>query len=186
MKRLSILLFLGIVLFSMQLGINSALDRFDDDNLLLGGRSTYWKNTWNIYTRYPIFGIGLGTFTFMYPDWESNGTPIRLFHAHNDYLEYLTELGILGSLFFMAGMTALFVICIQQWRRSSYSSAKMIALGCGVGIANILIHSLTDFNLHIPANMLLFSIVLSLSLAGIFILRKNRPRINMRKNSTTS
>jgi len=184
MKRVLILLFLAIVLFSMQLGISSALDRFDDDELLLGGRSTYWKNTWNIFKQYPIFGIGFGTFTFVYPDWESNGTPIRLFHAHNDHLEYLTELGILGFLLLMAGLTALIVICIHHWRRSSYSSAMMIAVGGGVGIANIMIHSFTDFNLHIPANMLLFSMVLSLSIAGIFFKRKNKHSSNIRhKNS---
>jgi hypothetical protein len=35
-----------------------------------------------------------------------------------------------------------------------------MALGCLGSIAAILLHSLTDFNLYIPANALMFSLIL--------------------------
>jgi hypothetical protein len=40
-----------------------------------------------------------------------------------------------------------------------------------VAIICILIHSITDFNLQIPANMMLFSVVLSLTIVTAFYKR---------------
>jgi len=45
---------------------------------------------------------------------------------------------------------------------------KGLALGGIVAIAAILIHSITDFNLHISANMVLFTVVLSLTAVTAF------------------
>ena len=41
-------------------------------------------------------------------------------------------------------------------------------MGGFVSVAAILVHSFTDFNLHIPANMLLFTVVLSLTFSTAY------------------
>ena len=49
------------------------------------------------------------------------------------------------------------------WKERNHPEVKGLALGGIIAIINMLIHSITDFNLHIPANMLLFASVLSLT-----------------------
>ena len=47
-------------------------------------------------------------------------------------------------------------------------------MGGMIAVFNIGFHSLTDFNLHIPANMLLFTVVLSLSFVTVFYRRRTQ------------
>ena len=88
--------FLAIVFITLYIGIGATIERFALDKLLKEGRPTYWANTAEIFKDYPILGSGLGTFPSLYPDKEEGETLIRLYHAHNDYLEYLSELGMVG------------------------------------------------------------------------------------------
>lgn len=160
-----VVVFLIIVIGSLQIGISSSMDRFAMDDLLREGRPGYWANTARIFSDFPLLGTGLGTFTSIYPDWEANGVPIRLFHAHNDYLEYLSELGLIGMILLLGGILIIMANTFLVWRKRNISEIKGIALGGLVATISILVHSITDFNLHMPANMMLFSIVLSLTAA---------------------
>ncbi len=165
-------IFLIIILFALQIGIGSALERFSEDNLLHSARPTYWAKTVDTISDFPLFGTGLGTFTSLFPDWEEGGTPKRLYHAHNDYLEYLSELGIIGMSLLLGGIILVFVKSIMFWRSNRHNKLWAVSLGGLVSLICILVHSITDFNLHIPANMLLFSVVLSLTSVAVF----NKPR----------
>lgn len=166
--------FLVIILISLYIGIGATLERFAFDDLLNESRPTYWANTINIFLKYPIFGTGLGTFSSLYPDWEVRGTLIRLYHAHNDYLEYLSELGLIGMIFLLGGILFMGIKSFRVWRERRHPEVKGLALGGIIAIICMLIHSITDFNLHIPANMLLFSVVLSLTLVTSFYKKSNR------------
>ena len=161
-KKIITIVFLLIVFISLYVGFEATVERFALDKLLKEGRPTYWANTAEIYKAYPLFGTGLGTFPSLYPDKEEGETLIRLYHAHNDYLEYLSELGIVGMILLLGGILYMLVKSFLIWRGRKQSEVKALALGGIVAIICILIHSITDFNLHIPANMLLFSVALSL------------------------
>jgi O-antigen ligase len=161
-------LFLIITIISLYVGIGATIERFSLDNLLREQRPTFWANALRIFLRFPLFGSGLGTFTSLYPDVEQDGILVRAFHAHNDYLEYLSELGLLGMSLLLGGILFLAVKSFLVWRERKHPEVKGLALGGIVSVVSILIHSLTDFNLHIPANMLLFSVVISSTLVASF------------------
>jgi O-antigen ligase len=154
---------LALILISLFLGIGSTVERFSFDRILYESRPAIWANTIDIFLNYPFFGSGLGTFPSIYPQFETDGTLWHVFHAHNDYLEYLAELGILGFCLLMGGIAIMFISSFLVWRFRRNTESKGLALGGIVSIICILVHSFTDFNLHIPANMLLFSVVLSLT-----------------------
>jgi O-antigen ligase len=163
--RISLLTLIGISLF---LGIGSTVERFSLDSVLYESRPVIWTNTIEIYADYPIFGTGLGTYPSIYPQFESDGTLWHVFHAHNDYLEYLSELGIIGFGLLFGGIFVVLLSSFLVWRYRRHTEAKGLALGAIVSVICILIHSFTDFNLQIPANMLLFSVLLSLALVTSF------------------
>lgn len=166
--------FLVITIIALLIGMESVIERFALDDLLHEGRPVVWGNAVSIIGDYPLFGTGLGTFASIYPAYDESGGSRRYSHAHNDYLEYLSEIGIIGLIMFLGGIIFLIANSFLIWRLRRHPEVKGLALGGIVGLMAILIHSITDFNLHIPANMTLFTVVLSLTVVIAFYKRSER------------
>lgn len=146
-----------VVVFAVILiGIKPVVERFSFAALAHEVRPVYFKNTVEIIKDFPIAGTGLGTYLYAYPMYEKKYSGDLLDHAHNDYLELLAEGGIVaGGLMIIVAFGAL-IWLFTRWTRRNDHLVRGVGLGCLVGIASILIHSLTDFNLHITANAVLF------------------------------
>jgi O-antigen ligase len=169
-RNFLIVTFIIITFVSFYVGIEATIERFSLDQLLKGGRPLYWNNVTTIIGRFPLFGMGLGSFASLYPSFEK-GVELdygHLSHAHNDYLEYFAELGLVGGILLIGGILFMVINSFLIWKERKHPEAKGLALGGIIAVVSILIHSLTDFNLHIPANMLLFSVVLSLTVVTAF------------------
>jgi len=84
-------------------------------------------------------------------------------HAHNDYLQFAGEFGLLG--FAMLGgivlMSTWMAIAAQLHRRDQ----MMRGMACGILMAIIamLLHTAIDFNLQIPANAATFVVILAMA-----------------------
>jgi O-antigen ligase len=169
-RNFLIVTFLLITFISLYIGIEATIERFSLDELLREGRPLYWNNVSTMIREFPLFGIGLGSFASVYPSFEA-GVALdygRLSHAHNDYLEYLAELGLISGILLIGGLLFMAVNSFLVWRERRHPEVKGLAMGGIIAVVSILIHSLTDFNLHIPANMLLFTVVLSLTMVTAF------------------
>lgn len=162
-KRFLQIMFLGITLLSLYVGIEATLERFSLDEVQKSNRPLVWANTMEIARDFPLFGSGLGTFNAVYPAYEIRSHSGHYSHAHNDYLEYLSELGILGMVFLLGGILFLLYTTFRVWRDRRHPEVKGLVMGGVVAVICMLIHSIADFNLHIPANMLLFTAVLTLT-----------------------
>ena len=163
--------FLIIVLMALYIGIDATIERFAMDNILEEVRPVVWSNTTGIIGDFPVFGSGLGTFEALYPAYEESSTPPLFEHAHNDYLEYLAELGVVGFVMLLGGILVMLVFSFLMWKVRRHPEVKGLALGGMVAVVAMLVHSITDFNLHIPANMMLFAVVLSLTVVTAFYKR---------------
>ncbi len=168
------IVFFMIIFISLYIGIDATIERFALDKVLREERPAVWADTIGISSDFPFFGSGLGTFASLYPSYEDREEFSRYSHAHNDYLEYLSELGVLGFVFLLGGVLFLLINSFLIWRVRRHPVVKGLALGGIVAIVCILIHSITDFNLQIPANMMLFSVVLSLTIVTAFYKRSER------------
>ena len=156
---------LAVTALAVWIGVGSTIQRFALDDLLHEDRPLYWSNTAGIVADFPLFGTGLGTFASVYSAYEKRGgTEMRLVHAHNDYLEYLSELGVVGALLLFGIVLYIAVRAFLAWRKRRNTEARGLALGGIVSLAGIGLHAVTDFNLRIPANMVLFTVVLCLTL----------------------
>lgn len=121
-----------------------------------GTRLNIDRDTVKMFVRRPVLGWGLGTFPTVFPQFRSFYTNFFVNEAHNDYLQLLAEMGILGFTI----MIWFFLVLVRQVRRKVHKWSSDIsgatALACSLGVLGILVHSLVDFNLQIPANAALF------------------------------
>lgn len=154
-----------VTLFSViMIGAKPILERFTPEKMSYSGRLKYVKSTVEIIKSYPLFGTGKGTFVYIYPMFDRERTSGLVEHAHNDYVEILAENGLIsgGSLIILA-FSFFGYVGIQWGRRRDYF-VKGIGLGFLLGMAAILMHSVSDFNMHIPANVVYFMAINALAL----------------------
>lgn len=129
------------------------------------GRLDVWKDTLHLIAAYPLFGCGLGGYQAAFEKFKTTGFEQLQDYAHNDYLQFLAELGVVGFLF--AGAFLLLVV-IRAARTSLYAeepTSHWLGIACTSSLAAILIHSVADFNLYVPANASLLAWVCGIATA---------------------
>lgn len=162
-----VLILLSMVGIAVWVGSDPAITRFEtlNDQYTHPGqdRLSIWRDTLQLIRHHPILGSGFGSFATVYPSVQTAFLNNVVDHAHCDYLELVTELGlpggilVFGTIFWVLGRTLRFC----KKRGAGYD--KAISLACLGSIVAILLHSLADFNLYIPANALIFVMILALA-----------------------
>ncbi len=123
----------------------------------------------------PLTGHGAGSFEAVFPRLAGDDIRLHFDHAHNDYLQFAVEYGLLGTLPLAAFvLLALWRALQALWRReSTYRSG--VGFGAAMGIVALLVHSGTDFNLQIPANAATLVVLCAIAvLAGAHSNRRRR------------
>ena len=127
----------------------------------LEGRELIWSGIKDMIQDYPLLGTGPGTFSTVYTRYQPPGMAARAFYGHNDYLQWISETGLILVPVIIWMIVALFRKGFKKLKNPS-RLVRGITIGALSGITAIMVHSFTDFNLHIPANALLFTVLTSL------------------------
>lgn len=119
-------------------------------------RGELWRDSWAVFRAHPLTGAGLGAFATAFPSYNQ-GWNVGLVTAqtHNDYLQVLTDGGLAGALIALWFLAAA-ARAIRRGLRAREPFMRPVVLACGAGIFGLLVHSLFDFNLQLPAHALLF------------------------------
>src|SRR6266446_1510389 len=152
------------------LGVGQLLQRFSSFQSLevtAGKRASMRRDTWQIFLHNPVTGTGLGTLQIVYPPYESLYDGKIVNHAHNDYLEALAETGLLGGFCCAWFLGVLLWESIKRFRQLNTSFPAALQLSGLLACSGFLVHSLVDFNLHIPSNALLFFLMAHLATSEI-------------------
>lgn len=159
-----------IIIFSVGwFGWEPIIDKFGamkNRDVSTGYRINVWRDTVGIVKDFPLFGTGLGTYEHIYPRYKTVSSPERWEHAHNDYLEGAVELGIPGMSVALFLIVAFYRLMFMVLNKRNDPGPRLLAIGGMTGITALMIHSLTDFNLHIGANGLFFSFLLGFSIVS--------------------
>jgi O-antigen ligase len=126
------------------------------------GRSHFWSVTLDIIKAHPIVGSGLGSFGVIYTRYDSRNGFYRLEQAHNDYLQVLSDTGLIGGLIGLSFLVILFGKGFER-RITEDKFRRGVATGALAGCFAVLVHSAFDFTLHTTANALLFLILAALA-----------------------
>jgi O-antigen ligase len=135
-------------------------------------RLLMWKAAMMQYHLKPIVGTGSGTYLYYGRQFRSPEVQNDPMHAHDDYLELLAEYGLVGAALagaflvahLVSGVAALRKIVREQIQPGLPRLSHDLALNIGAlsAVAALLLHSIVDFNMHIPANALLVAFLFGL------------------------
>jgi O-antigen ligase len=167
-----------VVLGFIYLPTDSLIRRFSElaksEEIAADTRARIWRDTTTLIQDYPLFGCGMGGYGSCFLLYKTVAPMNTVDYVHNDYLQVLAELGILG---FLAGLVFVGRV-LQQTRRgilhAATSEDRYLAIACLSSITAMLLHSLVDFNMYVPANGMVFAWVMGTT--GIHLRRRRNSR----------
>ena len=121
-----------------------------------------WKGAWAVIGQYPWFGSGPGTFEFSFLRTRLEGFIGRPVFAHNDFLNLQADCGMIA--FFAVALLFLAMIRrgLRMIHREDDPLKVCVGAGCIAALAALSVHSLVDFNFHVPANWMWASVIAGL------------------------
>jgi O-antigen ligase/tetratricopeptide (TPR) repeat protein len=164
---ITVLLALGAFLCVLYVGFDEVYNRLatlQEINRIEGGRWQIVKDIALAWTRFPIFGVGLGTHEVVYPMFDRSTLAAWAMHAENEYAQAAEETGLVGLLPLVLFGIAVWVSYARATKVSS-TPIHAATYGLGFGLLAILIHSLSDFGQHLPANAVLTAVTCGLLVA---------------------
>jgi hypothetical protein len=168
-QRASALVILVLILI-IGIGVRGAntLTTWFTDTHDLQGRLAAWADGWKVIRDFPMTGTGLDTFgtTMLY--YQESNRGLHLGSAHNDYLQVVSEGGLL-----VAVPAAIAVFCLIVAIRRNLRVAERqnrgywVRAGAAIGLIAIAVQEIAEFSLQIPANAALFCTLAAVALSTV-------------------
>ncbi len=159
-----------VVSATVLIGLDAATSRFTSSQLSSSAefRALLARTSVEGAMAFWPIGSGWGTYALAYPRFQPVNLPGFANQAHMDYIQFLFEGGVLALVFgtvfgWLTGRRA-FQLARRAWRDRTLDRDAMAAAIGGMGLMALLLHSLVDFNMRIPANAMLGAL-----LAGMFL-----------------
>lgn len=128
-----------------------------ETEMAFNGRLQWAKAAIKMIKANPLTGVGPGNYASAITAYEPPRIGRRFF-AHNDYLQFISETGVLLVPIFLWLIYGHFKYGFLKIKNSKNPN-RGITVGAMGGIVAILIYSLGDYNLHIAANIMLFTVL---------------------------
>jgi O-antigen ligase len=144
------------------LGVGYSLSRFNGatgTGVSLTQRLSMSRDAWHIFLAHPVAGTGMGTLEVAYPRYQTHYIGLIVNHAHDDYVELLSDGGVLGGAFGLVFLIVLYRRGVRNLRRARSPVTRSLYAGGLVACTGLLLHELVDFNLHIPSNAIIFLVI---------------------------
>ncbi|MHA0856180.1 PglL family O-oligosaccharyltransferase [Paenibacillus sp. CMAA1364] len=131
-------------------------------------RLTFYKDAIKVVKDYPVLGAGGGAWGSLYEKYQNN--PYTSRQAHNFFLQYLIEVGILGFVIFMSFLIFIFYKYIRLYMKTDEDGRESHFLYLILALS-ILIHSILDFNM----SYMYIGILVYLGLGGMASVMESQP-----------
>ncbi|KPL04481.1 MAG: hypothetical protein AMJ90_00620 [candidate division Zixibacteria bacterium SM23_73_2] len=146
-----------------------------------------WEVTFDLIKSAPILGTGLGTFPvefsrFKYPDFNLEVPIENILNAHNEYLEILAEMGILGLVIFLWFLSGFFGYAFRYIKNKK--EQRLIVSGLISGVTAVLVGSLFNLGLRWTGSAFIFWFLISFTLSMISNEQKSKKTPTKQKKIT--
>ena len=121
----------------------------------------------------------MSTFVDVFPRYQAEVFGGFIDYAHNDYLQLFMEMGLAAPVIIALALAAYVMRMSELLRRESKRSFIVLQIAAGVALLPMILHSMFDFAIHMPANAMWFA-----TLAGVMFhagveevpVQRQRPR----------
>ena len=140
--------------------LNNRLTSVNTEDTSTNERIAYYSHGIKHFLNNPVKGIGLGNWKQKSIEYnrENMRSYIVPYHLHNDFLQYATELGIIGIILYGFIFLKILLINFKRMKTNFFLSITLIM------IASILfVDSNLNFPHHRPIMMILFSLLIGLT-----------------------
>lgn len=193
-RAMSILLIsfivIDIVIIGTWFGLEKVAQRLQQTSIEKETRDDVGLETLRYVDDYWLTGSGLGSYYAVFPPYQEKNSGKNYYdHAHNDYLEFAAETGLIGI--GLIGLMAIssFILALFTLYRRHTPIFRGIAFAATMAMIALFIHSSVDFSLQIPAVAASFVILIALLWLVAHMPRKpqaqqlNKKEIHIRETS---
>jgi putative inorganic carbon (HCO3(-)) transporter len=155
---------------ALWIGVDGILGRYgtllEADAALREGRMIVYRDSLKMIAD-NSWGVGVDGYRDVFRQYQTFRPGLLFDHAHNDYLETAAEWGVVPAVAFWALVIGVLIQSIRTFLSVASPERRGILLASSGAIFAILVHSLTDFNLQILSNAMLFCIFVGIALTAI-------------------
>ncbi len=155
-------------------GVDKVVDRLQNTSTTTETRDEVVRDSLTLWGEYWTTGTGSGSYYGVFPQYRQGDVTSFYDHAHNDYLQFGSEQGVIGIGLLGASVLLSFVTGLYSHYRRRDLLMRGLSFSSLMAIIALLLHSTVDFNLQIPANAQLFVILLGLPWICLHLDRKKR------------
>lgn len=151
---------IAILVFGVVFASAPLLQRINKSQVTFENRRVViMQSTIDAISAAPLTGNGFGAYVNYYPLYARVPQEVTINRAHNDYLEVLADLGVVGGVSFLFAPAYLaFMAARGAFRRSRRGRVFCTASAAAAAVAGT--HSFFDYSLQIPAvGVLLFTVL---------------------------
>ena len=158
--RYILVLLLLVLLGAGRVGLHRLDVKFgrivNENEITLGTRALIWKDALGIARDFPITGTGFGTFGNIFPSYDTLNLRTRTRNAHNDYLENLTEGGVIAVILVLLFLVVQFRHFLHSIRSRQNPEERAYLAGASAGMVALLVHSLAEFQFNMSTAVSLY------------------------------
>jgi O-antigen ligase len=130
----------------------------------MNARLALWNSAARMWRDHVWFGVGPGHYDLRFRSYRPLTVQLRPDRAHNEYVNLIADWGVTGGVIVAAALGLLAVGVVKVWKNvqrdggtfsSNQSDKFAFVLGATGGLFALALHSIVDFNLHIPANAII-------------------------------
>ena len=123
-------------------------------------RLIMWRNSYNMFKDYWLTGVGIGNWMVYYPKYQESyavdpalrGETLFHINAHNDYVEFICELGLVGLLLMLwvAFATLIGIVRVFSLKSALRNEDQVLVMTVAVAILGIAGNAFVSFPLQQP------------------------------------
>ena len=163
-----VMLLLAALAAAVTIGLEPIIARYASPDTIDNERWRIFSAAWEAAQQFFPIGSGPATFPLVFPMFQPSDMTGFINRVHNDYLEVYFD----GGLVLFIPVVLLLLMYMMRWKafwaRGGWGRFQVLQVASGLSVLLLLLHSLVDFNLHIPANAVYFAF-----LAGVFFHRSS-------------
>lgn len=144
--------------------LSERYESFLAKEMTLDARWQLWKTSMKLIRDFWRTGVGQGAYGSVIQRYESGlFTSQYIEHAHNDYLEFMSENGVPLTLLVLVIAVALAVAAFRSYWHDHDITRRWVGFGALAALLGAAVHEFMDYNLLAWSNSLVYAAILALA-----------------------